>query len=35
MNSSDYITVYDNLIKKYNLKIIKNDEWCEIIAISG
>ena len=26
MNSSDYITVYDNLIKKYNLKIIKNEE---------
>jgi len=26
MNSSDYITVYENLSKKYNLKIIKYDE---------
>jgi hypothetical protein len=26
MNNSDYITIYDNLSKKYNLKIIVNDE---------
>jgi hypothetical protein len=26
MNSSDYIIIYENISKKYNLKIIKNDE---------
>jgi len=26
MNNSDYLSVYENLTKKYNLKIIKNDE---------